>query len=90
MHYFFSLERFSIDRANIINITARPDLNDTQSTRDRVWNTIIRGDHQISRSHTYSVRWLRESSPQQNQIVPNGTIFPTARPTGSQQFAVRS
>jgi hypothetical protein len=69
MHYFFSLERFAIDRANIINITTRPDLNDTQSTQDRVWNTIIRGDHQINRNNTYSVRWLRESSPQVNQIV---------------------
>ena len=69
MHYFFSLERFSIDRPNIINITARPDLNDTQSTRDRVWNTIIRGDHQVNRNNTYSVRWLRETSPQENQII---------------------
>ena len=69
MHYFFSLERFAIDRPNVINITTRPDLNDTQSTQDRVWNTIIRGDHQINRNNTYSVRWLRESSPQQNQII---------------------
>src|SRR5262245_40007058 len=69
MHYFGSLERFSIDRGNIINITTRPDLNDTQTTRDRVWNTIVRGDHQVNRNNTYSVRWLRESSPQQNQII---------------------
>src|SRR4029450_1496134 len=69
MHYFASLERFAIDRGNIINIPTRPALNDTQTTRDRVWNTIIRGDHQINPSNTYSVRWLRESSPQQNQII---------------------
>jgi hypothetical protein len=73
MHYFFSLERFSIDRPNIINITARPDLNDTQSTRDRVWNTIVRGDHQVNRNNTYSVRWLRETSPQENQIIGDVT-----------------
>jgi hypothetical protein len=76
MHYFFSLERFSIDRPNIINITARPDLNDSQSTRDRVWNTIIRGDHQVNRNNTYSVRWLRETSPQKNQII--GAVTPRA------------
>ena len=69
IHLFGSIERFSIDRPNIINITARPDLNDTQSTRDRVWNTIVRGDHQVNRNNTYSVRWLRETSPQQNQII---------------------
>src|SRR5207237_9463486 len=56
MHYFFSLERFSIDRPNTIVIPARPDLNDQQTTRDRVWNTIIRGDHQINRNNTYSIR----------------------------------
>ena len=69
MHIFGSLERFSIDRGNTLNITARPDLNDNQVTRDRVWNTIVRGDHQVNRNNTYSVRWLRETSPQQNQIV---------------------
>jgi Carboxypeptidase regulatory-like domain len=79
MHYFFSLERFAIDRANTIIIPARPDLNDQQTTRDRVWNTIIRGDHQINNDNTYSVRWLRETSPQKNQIIPTGTQVPTAR-----------
>jgi hypothetical protein len=84
MHYFASVERFSIDRPNIILIPARPELNDQQSTRDRVWNTIIRGDHQVNRDNTYSVRWLREQSPQQNQIVPNGNIIPTVRAARSE------
>jgi hypothetical protein len=79
MHYFASLERFSIDRPNIILIPARPDLNDQQSTRDRVWNTIVRGDHQVNRNNTYSVRWLREQSPQNNQIIPTGGNPPTVR-----------
>lgn len=76
IHFFGSLERFSIDRPNAINIPARPDLNGTQMTRDRVWNTIIRGDHQINNSTTYSVRWLREASPQVNQII--GAVTPAA------------
>jgi hypothetical protein len=79
MHFFGSVERFSIDRPNVIVIPARPDLNDQQSTRDRVWNTIIRGDHQINRSNTYSVRWLREQSPQKNQIIPTNNFPPTVR-----------
>lgn len=74
IHYFFSLERFSIDRPNTINIPARPDLNATTPTQDRVWNTIVRGDHQLNSSNTYSIRWLRESSPQLNQIIgPSAT-----------------
>jgi hypothetical protein len=76
VHFFASLERFSIDRPNAINIPARPDLNGTQLTRDRVWNTIIRGDHQINNNTTYSVRWLREASPQANQII--GAVSPAA------------
>jgi hypothetical protein len=74
LQYFASLERFAIDRPNTIVIPTRPDLNDQQTTRDRVWNTIIRGDHQINANNTYSVRWLRETSPQVNQIIaPNTT-----------------
>ena len=74
LHYFASLERFSIDRPNTINIPARPDLNATTPTEDRVWNTIVRGDHQVSANNTYSVRWLRETSPQLNQIIgPSAT-----------------
>jgi len=74
LHYFGSLERFAIDRPNTINIPARPDLNATTATKDRVWNTIVRGDHQVNASNTYSVRWLREQSPQLNQIIgPSAT-----------------
>ena len=39
-------------------------------TQDRVWNTLVRFDHQLSANNTWAVRWLRESSPQLNQIVP--------------------
>jgi hypothetical protein len=73
MQYFASLERFSIDRGNVILIPARPELNDQQTTRDRVWNTIVRGDHQVNKNNTYSVRWLRETSPQKNQIIGGAT-----------------
>src|SRR3954469_19669848 len=73
LHYFASVERFSIDRPNTVNIPARPELNATTATRDRVWNTILRGDHQLNSNNTYSVRWLREQSPQLNQIVPSAT-----------------
>src|SRR5690606_25337369 len=74
--FFGSLERFSIDRPNAINIPARPEFNGTQQTEDRVWNTIIRGDHQINSANSYSVRWLREASPQKNQII--GAVTPAA------------
>ncbi len=76
VHFFASLERFSIDRPNAINIPARPEFNGTQQTQDRVWNTIVRGDHQVNNTNSYSVRWLREASPQKNQII--GSVTPAA------------
>ena len=30
---------------------ARPDINGTQNTEDRVWNTIVRGDHQVNNNN---------------------------------------
>jgi outer membrane receptor for ferrienterochelin and colicin len=78
LFFFGSLERFSIDRPNTINIAARPELNGTQLTRDRVWNTIVRGDHQVNGDTTYGVRWLRETSPQKNQIITPPPITPAA------------
>ncbi len=78
LHFFGSLERFAIDRPNTINIPARPEFNGTELTKDRVWNTIVRGDHQINNNNTYSVRWLRESSPQKNQIITPPAVTPAA------------
>src|SRR5678815_4687764 len=68
-HFFFNLERVMIDRANTITIPSHPEFNSSPVTQDRVWNTLARFDHQLSLNHTWAVRWLRESSPQLNQIV---------------------
>ena len=74
IHFFGSLERFSIDRPNTINIpVAAGSQRHRSSPQDRVWNTIIRGDHQVNNNNTYSVRWLREQSPQVQPDHPAGT-----------------
>lgn len=69
-HFFASVERVQNDRGTSINIPARPEFNASPVTQDRVWNTLIRFDHQINAKHSWNIRWLRESSPQKNQIVP--------------------
>ncbi len=51
-------------------LPARPEFNASPTTKDRVWNTLVRFDHQINSKHSWNVRWLRESSPQRNQIIP--------------------
>jgi outer membrane receptor protein involved in Fe transport len=72
-HFFFSYERTNIDQGVIIDIPARPSLNASTSTATRATNILLRGDMQPSEKHQVSVRYLRENSPQLNQIVPVGT-----------------
>jgi hypothetical protein len=67
-HFFSSLERVSLDSSVTTNIPTRPDLNRTDVEISRVWNTYLRGDHQINSANTWGVRWLRETSPQPLQI----------------------
>jgi hypothetical protein len=71
-HFFFSLEAIQADRATSVNIPSRPDLNAAATTRGRAWNTIVRFDHQPSAAHTWGIRWLRESSPQESVLIPSG------------------
>ena len=72
-HFFFSYERTNIDQGVIIDIPARPALNASTATQTRADNILIRGDMQPSQKHQISVRYLRENSPQLNQIIPVGT-----------------
>src|SRR5882724_9352685 len=69
LHFFVNLERIDQSRARTMNIVARPELSFTGSTRDNVWNWMARMDHQINANNTWAVRWLRETSPQTNQLV---------------------
>ncbi len=73
-HFFFSVERVLIDDGVAVNIPARPELDTTTAEKTRVWNTVIRFDNQINASNTWGVRWLRESSPQFNQIIGAVTL----------------
>jgi hypothetical protein len=67
-HFFASVERLVVDEARTINIPARPELNAATTTHDRVWNTLVRFDHQVSAGHTWNVRWLREHALETNQF----------------------
>ena len=77
-HFFFNVERVMIDRANSITIPSHTEFNSSPVTQDRVWNTLARFDHQLNVNHTWAIRWLRESSPQLNQIVPAVYTAPIA------------
>lgn len=72
-HFFFSYEKTNIDQGVTISIPARPSLNASTATQTRAVNTLIRGDMQPTQNNQISIRWLRESSPQLNQIIAVGT-----------------
>jgi Carboxypeptidase regulatory-like domain/TonB dependent receptor len=73
-HFFASVERVRIDEGITINVPARTEFNTTTTEQTRVWNTVIRFDNQINANNTWGVRWLREESPQLNQIIGNVTL----------------
>jgi outer membrane receptor protein involved in Fe transport len=72
-HFFFSYERTNIDQGVVISIPARPSENTSTATVIRANNYLVRGDIQPARNHQASIRYLREESPQLNQIIPVGT-----------------
>ena len=89
-HFFFSVERVRIDEGITINVPARPEFNTTTTEETRVWNTVIRGDHQITPNHTWGVRWLREDSPQYNQIIGAVTLDAAREENDTDQTVVGS
>ena len=72
-HFFASLERVRVDTGITINIPAQPQYNTTTTTQTRVWNSVIRFDNQLNANNTWGVRWLREDSPQLNQVINPST-----------------
>ncbi|MBI4476277.1 MAG: TonB-dependent receptor, partial [Acidobacteria bacterium] len=88
-HFFVSLER-QVDNPNRTRIfPTRPSLNFSIAEDRTSWNSIVRFDHQINASHTWAVRWLRESAPQ-FPIVGTGrqTLESTSDETDLDQIAV--
>ncbi len=76
LHFFANVERVEIDRSNPVVIPARPEIVEP-TTQDRVWNTLGRIDYQMNANNIFALRYLRESSPQLNQII--GLVTPPAR-----------
>jgi outer membrane receptor protein involved in Fe transport len=68
-HFFFSYERTTIADGVVVNIPARPELNASTTEDTKATNTLLRFDTQPSDNSQVAFRWLRESSPQFNQII---------------------
>lgn len=75
-HFFTAIERVILDGGVTMNIPPRPEFNRTDFETTKVWNTFLRGDHQINANHTWGLRWLRETSPQPVQLNDNDWASP--------------
>ena len=77
IHFFVDLERVRLNEGRTIQIPARPDLNYTTITETRVWDSVYRLDHQVSKNTSWGARWVTEFSPQKNQ-TNNAAVTLTA------------
>jgi outer membrane receptor protein involved in Fe transport len=76
-HFFVSYERITPNRGVTNTFETRPELNYSISEDTLIRNYIIKGDLQVTNNNKFSVRVLREYSPQFNQAVPLQTAQPT-------------
>ncbi len=87
-HFFFSLER-QVDDPNRTGHFSNLPQYDFAIAEDRTdWNTLIRFDHQINKSHTWAVRWLREWAPQWRTMAARRTLDSYQDETDLDQTAV--
>src|SRR5262245_55750745 len=73
-HFFFGIERTTIAEGVIINIPAAPEFNTTTTEDTKALNTLVRFDMQPAQNHQIAGRWVREHSPQFNQIIGDVTL----------------
>jgi hypothetical protein len=87
-HFFVSLER-QVDNPNRSRVFETRHDYDFSIAEDRTdWNTLVRFDHQINKSHTWAVRWLREVAPQWYTIGNRQTLESYQDETDLDQTAV--
>lgn len=74
--FFVSYEDNSVEEGIVGNFESRPDLNFSTTEDNQIENVLLKADYQPLRNHHLALRWLREESPQFNQII--GTVTQAA------------
>lgn len=78
-HFFGSFERNTPNLGVSRGFETRPDKTFTTTTENLLRNYLIKADWQTTSNHKTSVRYLREFSPQFNQIVGGQDTFDRRR-----------
>jgi hypothetical protein len=73
-HFFYSLDRIVYDEGRSNTFAERPELNYANTQSMKLWNNLIRVDHQINAANTWSARFLEEDSPTYNRVAGRWTL----------------
>jgi hypothetical protein len=73
-HFFYSLDRIVYDEGRSNTFADRPELNYSNTQSMRLWNHLVRVDHQINGGNTWSARFLEEDSPTYDRIAGRRTL----------------
>lgn len=77
VHFFASYED-NVAQSGVAGIfNTRPELNFTTTVDNKIENQLAKVDYQISESNHFAGRYLRETSPQFNQIINAGNAVAT-------------
>ena len=67
-HFFYSLDRLVYAEGRSNTFASRPELDYSNTQRMKLWNHMIRFDHQITGTNSWSARYLVEVSPTYDRI----------------------
>jgi hypothetical protein len=73
-HFFYSLDRIVYAESRTNTFVARPELNVSNTQRMKLWNHMVRFDHQINANQTWTARYLVEYSPTYDRLSPQRTL----------------
>jgi len=73
-HFFYSLDRLVYDEGRSNAFAARPELNYANTQSMKLWNNMIRVDHQVNATNTWTARFLEEVSPTYNRVAGRWTL----------------
>jgi len=68
-HFFFSFERNTPNNGVSNTFITAPQYNFNSTEENLLRNILVKGDWQVADNHKVSVRYLREFSPQFNQVI---------------------
>lgn len=73
-HFFYSLDRLIYAEGRSNTFAARPELDYSNTQRMKLWNHMMRVDHQIDAANSWSARYLVEVSPTYDRVSGRRTL----------------